>query len=70
VTQQQWWRHYTIQIRDPLAPLMYAGCLFREMAVDAFASIEARRMSYYRTHQDELRSARAKGLMDAVAHDD
>ena len=66
VTQQQWWR-YALQVRTPLLPTLYAGRLFHELAVDAFASILMARLKWHRENQQVYRMARAAGLVDALA---
>jgi hypothetical protein len=68
VTQQQWWR-FVLQVRRALSPILFAGRLFHEMVVDAFASISSARLTWCRNNQKNLRLARAEGLVDALAHE-
>ena len=69
VTMQQWYK-YAIQIRDPLPLHMFAGRLFHEFVVDAFAAITSARLQWVRHNQSTLRIAQFAGLMDALHEED
>ncbi|EPB69310.1 hypothetical protein ANCCEY_11605 [Ancylostoma ceylanicum] len=69
ITQMKYYS-YLFSIRDSFNPILRAGKLFQQFAVDAYVKIEQNRLNYHRTHQRELRSDSYRGLRDYLAGED
>lgn len=58
---------YALAIRNKTFSLLHAVFkLLHQYLVDAYCKIEANRLNYIRTHQNELRADLYKGLLDYV----
>ncbi|KIH61239.1 hypothetical protein ANCDUO_08493 [Ancylostoma duodenale] len=69
ITQMKYYSHL-FSIRDSFNPILRAGKLFQQFAVDAYVKIEQNRLNYQRTHQRDLRSESYRGLQDYLAGED
>ncbi|RCN35395.1 hypothetical protein ANCCAN_18746 [Ancylostoma caninum] len=69
ITQMKYYSHL-FSIRDTFNPILHAGKLFQQFAVDAYVKIEQNRLNYQRTHQITLRSDSYRGLQDYLAGED
>ncbi|RCN51900.1 hypothetical protein ANCCAN_01988 [Ancylostoma caninum] len=69
ITQMKYYS-YLFSIRDSFNPILHAGKLFQQFAVDAYVKIEQNRLNYHRTHQRDLRSDSYRGLQDYLAGED
>ncbi|XGW13313.1 hypothetical protein V3C99_000002 [Haemonchus contortus] len=61
---------YLSSVRDQFNPILYAGKLFQQFAVDAYVKIEQNRLNFTRRNQLRLRSDSYRGLQDYLAGDD
>ncbi|CAH9080016.1 unnamed protein product [Cuscuta epithymum] len=58
---------FRLHERDQESPsILFSKRLFQQFVVDAYAMVEAGRLRYVRTHQQELRCELYKGLSDAI----
>ncbi|XP_021985268.2 uncharacterized protein LOC110881257 [Helianthus annuus] len=65
--------YYSYQIHDRVGVyslLLHGGRLFQQYLVDAYTCIEQNRLTYYSTHQDQLRSEYIAGVYDALSRGD
>ncbi|KAJ0453945.1 putative helitron helicase-like domain-containing protein [Helianthus annuus] len=65
--------YYSYQIHDRAGVyslLLHGGRLFQQYLVDAYTCIEQNRLTYYSTHQDQLRSEYIAGVYDALSRGD
>ncbi|KAK6727617.1 hypothetical protein RB195_005357 [Necator americanus] len=69
ITQMKYYAHL-FSIRESFNPILHAGKLFQQFAVDAYVKIEQNRLNYQRTHQVDLRSDSYRGLQDYLAGED
>ncbi|CAH9133153.1 unnamed protein product [Cuscuta epithymum] len=58
---------FRLHERDQESPsILFSKRLFQQFVVDAYTMVEAGRLRYVRTHQQELRCEMYKGLSDAI----
>ena len=63
VTHMQYYS-YCLSIRDRFNPILNAGKLFQQFAVDAYVNMEANRLNYLRHNQTHLRVEEYSALQD------
>ncbi|KAK6735566.1 hypothetical protein RB195_018652 [Necator americanus] len=69
ITQMKYYSHL-FSVRQSFNPILHAGKLFQQFAVDAYVKIEQNRLNYKRTDQINLRSNSYRGLHDYLAGED
>ncbi|KAK6013623.1 hypothetical protein OSTOST_21058 [Ostertagia ostertagi] len=69
ITQKEYYS-YLLSIRDSFNPILYAGKLFQQFAVDAYVKIEQNRLNFQRRNQLTLRADSYRGLQDYLAGED
>ncbi|PIO73234.1 hypothetical protein TELCIR_04797 [Teladorsagia circumcincta] len=69
ITQKGYYS-YLFSVRDSFNPILYAGKLCQQFAVDAYVKIEQNRLNYQRQNQLNLRADYYSGLQDYVAGED
>nr|CDJ88114.1 Protein F59H6.5 [Haemonchus contortus] len=69
ITQKDYYA-YLFSIRDEFNPILYAGKLCQQFAVDAYVKIEQNRLNFQRRNQLILRRETFRGLQDYLAGDD
>ncbi|KAK6023902.1 hypothetical protein OSTOST_10298 [Ostertagia ostertagi] len=69
ISQREYYS-YLLSVRDNFNPILYAGKLFQQFAVDAYVKIEQNRLNFARRNQLRLRSDSYRGLQDYLAGED
>ncbi|XGW26660.1 hypothetical protein V3C99_007343, partial [Haemonchus contortus] len=69
ITQKEYYA-YLFSIRDSFNPILYAGELCQQFAVDAYVKIEQNRLNFQRRNQLILRRETFRGLQDYLAEND
>ncbi|KAK6026601.1 hypothetical protein OSTOST_07420 [Ostertagia ostertagi] len=69
ISQREYYA-YLFSIRDTFNPILYAGKLCQQFAVDAYVKIEQNRLNFHRRNQLILRRDTYRGLQDYLAGDD
>ena len=65
VTQRQWYA-YHLHIRMQPTTLFYAGSLFQQFIVDAWAQLEQSRLNWIKLNQEKIRIECYRGIVDSV----
>jgi len=65
ITCLQYYAH-RLSVRESFSPIFYGGKLFQQYVVDAYIRVEAGRLQYIRTKQNDLRVELYQGLMDHI----
>lgn len=60
------YQKFHLQVRDQISPILLGGRLLQQYICDQFCRIEDSRLSFIRSHQDQLRAHLYTGLADAI----
>ena len=60
---------YRLAVRESFSPIHYAGKLFQQYIVDAYAKTEQNRLAFHRNNQKALRVELYQGLMDHLTNE-
>uniref|UniRef100_A0A183FBM3 Helitron_like_N domain-containing protein n=2 Tax=Heligmosomoides polygyrus TaxID=6339 RepID=A0A183FBM3_HELPZ len=69
VTQKEFYSYLLFPRANIFNPLLYAGKLFQQYAVDSWLKIEMNRLKYYKQNQSQLRLDTVQGLRDYIVGD-
>jgi len=70
VTMLKYYAYRLFQRCEEFSPILYAGRLYQQLVVDAYAAVEQARLEWVTFNQTKLRADLYRGVVDALLNED